>query len=66
MRADEHITYRFSLPTAQFAALAGEAERKGTTPSRVLEAVLRRYLAGFLSTEIHRSLSGSRERGGPG
>jgi len=54
---NERVTYRFTVPSPMIAALIGEAERRGTTPSRVLELMLRRYLAGFVAEDIDRSLN---------
>jgi hypothetical protein len=38
------------------SALYAEAERRGTTPSRVLEALLVRHLAGFIADAIQQTL----------
>lgn len=64
MLMSERVTYRFTVPSAMVAALIGEAERRGTTPSRVLELLLRRYLAGFVAESIDRSVRIKSREGG--
>jgi hypothetical protein len=45
----------FSLPAGMRSAIYAEAERRGTTPSRVLEAVLLRHLPEFVAEAIRDS-----------
>jgi hypothetical protein len=46
------VTLSLSLPPSFRAAIYAESNRTGSTPSRVVEAVLVRYLPTFVSEEI--------------
>lgn len=51
----------FSIRSGIASALAAEAARTDTTPSRVLEAVLLKYLPLHLSEEVSKSLQADRK-----
>jgi hypothetical protein len=46
------VTLTLALPPSFRAAIYAESNRTGSTPSRVVEAVLVRYLPTFVSEEI--------------
>jgi len=59
-------TCTWALPVGVRSIIEDEARRRATTPSRVVEALLQRYLAAFVAESITETLAEPHEPEPPG
>jgi hypothetical protein len=52
----DKVSYRIRLPKPVLAAVAAEARRRSSTPSRVVEGLIRNHLAEDVAIAIARSI----------